>query len=152
MFQGLHTCVIIFVLIHADVRLPLAPRSRPRPRPPRPSPQNINLGTITTDARIATGEASECTNCGACASLLSKLVKVGGDDSDAYEWNCEFCGTKQVLELDEAELPVAGENSIDYIMEPAPAAPVAADGAAVTREEIDGLVLFVVDTSGSMVR
>ena len=154
---------------------------------------NINLGTITSTAAIATGEANECSGCGACASNLSTLTKLKASD-DTYEWKCEvrvglrgigthsrshlphllpplpcltrahapapphpqFCGASQVLELDEAELPAAGVNSVDYIIEPAAAAEVGTGGAGGAGGAVDagadagGLVLFVVDTSGSM--
>mmetsp|Transcript_25070 Transcript_25070/g.58183 ORF Transcript_25070/g.58183 Transcript_25070/m.58183 type:complete len:442 (-) Transcript_25070:939-2264(-) len=113
---------------------------------------NINLGTITSTAAIATGEANECSGCGACASNLSTLTKLKASD-DTYEWKCEFCGASQVLELDEAELPAAGVNSVDYIIEPAAAAEVGtggAGGAVDAGADAGGLVLFVVDTSGSM--
>ena len=58
-----------------------------------------------------------------------------------------------MLELDEAELPVAGVHSVDYIIEPAAAvegATVGASGEVDAGADAGGLVLFVVDTSGSM--
>jgi len=146
----------------AATAVPPEPRRQQRQRYHRKidtNVMNISLGTITSTATIATGEAQTCEGCGACASALSKLTKVEMPDigTEMYEWNCEFCGHSQTLELDAEELP-GTESTVDFILEPAvsnatgAATGAAAGGGGGSSKEMDGsgLVLFVVDTSGSM--
>lgn len=57
-------------------------------------------------------------------------------------WRCEFCGTQN--QVDEDERPQ--EPALDYVL----GAPDEAGQAAVVPEDEDTMVLFVIDTSGSM--
>lgn len=42
-----------------------------------------------------------------------------------YDWTCEFCDTVNRVELDDMEKPVEGQDSVDYVLEPAPVAATA---------------------------
>ena len=73
----------------------------------------------------------------------------GADEARALEegellWQCEFCGTNNVVAMDAEEVPTEG--SYDYMLAPAPEAPA---GSAAPSED-GGVVVFCVDTSGSM--
>jgi len=107
---------------------------------------NVNLGSLGGEVTVQTGEPQLCSNCGACLSAISPLTK---GHKGTFDWTCEFCGSYQRLELDEGEIPVSDVRAVDYIIEPAPCAPVVSDGA--TERPIQGsLVIFVLDISGSM--
>ena len=55
-------------------------------------------------------------------------------------WTCEFCGTHNVVTLDNEEIPTQG--CLDYIVEPAP--------AAMSKSESESIIVFCIDVSGSM--
>lgn len=70
-----------------------------------------------------------------------------------YAWDCEFCGTHNVLTLDEEELP---KNDItDYVLQTAPVTgaggAAGATAAGTTSGGVDdAIIVFCVDISGSM--
>jgi len=141
----------------------LRPTSQAPPRPPAPrrashrpvyrrradtNVLNVNLGTLGGEVAVQTGEPQLCSSCGACLSSFSTLTKCG---EDAYDWTCEFCGAYHRLELDEGEMPVAEAKAVDYIIEPAPCPSTSQpDAAAAQGAATGGLVVFVLDVSGSM--
>lgn len=48
-------------------------------------------------------------------------------EDGVYDWICEFCGTvNSRLELDDMEKPVEEQESVDYVLEPAPVSTAAA--------------------------
>ena len=53
-------------------------------------------------------------------------------------WACEFCGTRNTVEIDDEEVP--SKESMDYIVEPAPP----------RKGGSDAYTVFVCDVSGSM--
>lgn len=63
------------------------------------------------------------------------------DEGDLL-WKCEFCNTRNIVSLDEEELPTTG--TLDYVLEAAPAS------AAVEASADDSIVVFAIDVSGSM--
>ena len=58
-------------------------------------------------------------------------------------WGCEFCSHSNVVDLDDEEIPK--ENDTTFMLQPAPC--TAASGKTGVD---DSLVIFCVDTSGSM--
>lgn len=55
-------------------------------------------------------------------------------EEGVYDWTCEFCGTENSgIELDCMEKPVEGQESVDFVLEPAPAS-VAAAAARMSNE------------------
>ena len=61
------------------------------------------------------------------------------------EWMCEFCGSKNEVDVVPEELPT--EEDTTYMIAPAPLVGGGAGGAAGTE---DSLVIFCIDISGSM--
>ncbi|KAJ4463052.1 putative Circularly permutated Ras protein 1 [Paratrimastix pyriformis] len=136
-----------------------APRSAPRSAAHRVEAAGTNvvalqLSQLANDAVVHTGECIFCRQCGAAFSGLSRLVAAapapaatatagpaappapGGSEI----WTCEFCGTPNPINLDEEERP--HEDTVDYLLEPAP--------VAAPADMHDSLLVFVIDTSGSM--
>jgi len=101
---------------------------------------NVDMAALGNEASIATGDPALCSGCRACLSAVSTLTPAsakkgagegGGaaaddDDEGVYEWACEFCHQVNQVELDEMEKPVDGQDSVDYVLEAAPAAAAAA--------------------------
>lgn len=115
---------------------------------------SVTLGAVATAATMATGDAVLCVRCGAAFSAVSAAPMKKARVARISEWQCEFCGTHNAVNLTAEELP-EGE-SLDYLLEPAPVAdapvPAAAPaaGAGVSADGSDSLVVFVMDLSGSM--
>mmetsp|Transcript_35531 Transcript_35531/g.69696 ORF Transcript_35531/g.69696 Transcript_35531/m.69696 type:complete len:750 (+) Transcript_35531:32-2281(+) len=99
-----------------------------------------NTKQNSANCQLATGDVTFCgnSNCKAAFSSLSKLT-ASSEDEDARNWVCEFCSFTNCVELEEEEVPV--QPSVNYILEPA-------EEKEISNE--DGLLLFVVDVSGSM--
>jgi len=120
---------------------------------------SLELGTaLGADVPIATGDASVCKR---CAAYLSAKSKTFDEEFDSGEpeveirkmWRCEFCGTSQQIFLEEEEMPK--EESVDYLLNEegssaSSSSSVADPSAAVREERRDSMVVFCVDTSGSM--
>jgi len=124
---------------------------------------SVELGALTRPVDLATGDPIRCKQCQAifCASDAPNLTRVekegGGEDEDmtARVWTCRFCGCKQEIEVDDAEIPTSSVS--EYVVAPgeepeaAPAAGSEAAAAAGAAEpEDDCYVVFCVDVSGSM--
>lgn len=132
---------------------------------------SLNMRHLAEAAAPATGDPVFCTGCGAAMSSLSNVrtatgVPVFGPEAQAaregkaeetadsaaddaeQHWACEFCGTDNVVDVDEEEFP--SESSLEYLLEGAPAAEAtgSAGGDAVAAD--DSIVAYVLDTSGSM--
>ena len=60
-------------------------------------------------------------------------------------WICEFCGTKNTIEIAAEEIPKEGE--ILYLQQPQQSSKHATLVSGITN---DSIVVFCVDTSGSM--
>lgn len=78
------------------------------------------------------------------------------DPEDTRVWLCEFCDRRNLLDIDPEELP--GTDTRDYMLEPAPhvdlpeadqAAAAGGDAGDAQQQRVP-LVIFCVDTSGSM--
>jgi len=124
---------------------------------------SVELSTLCRPVELATGDPIRCKQCQAllCASDASGLVKVDkkdedGDDATTREWTCRYCGCKQELEIDDAEIPTASLS--EYVLAPGSEAAggeaAAAEGAAAAAhagsDDDDCYVVFCVDVSGSM--
>lgn len=87
-------------------------------------------------------KASEESAGGAGGAAAPEGKGEEGDDSEQL-WTCEFCGAANGVTLDAEELPVSG--SVDYVLEPPPSADLAR-----SRTGDDNIIIFCIDTSGSM--
>lgn len=93
------------------------------------------MAALGDAAAYATGDPSLCGGCRACLSAVSTLnpataitTETAGGHEGVYEWVCEYCHEKNRVELDDMEKPVDGQDSVDYVLEPAPAAASAVKG------------------------
>lgn len=97
------------------------------------------MAALGDAAAYATGDPSLCGGCRACLSAVSILnpaaaittESVGfpaGDHEGVYEWVCEYCHEVNRVELDDMEKPVDGQDSVEYVLEAAPAAAAAVEG------------------------
>mmetsp|Transcript_25119 Transcript_25119/g.32763 ORF Transcript_25119/g.32763 Transcript_25119/m.32763 type:complete len:715 (+) Transcript_25119:198-2342(+) len=102
----------------------------------------VNLGSLGGEATVATGDPKFCSRCQAYLNTESVVHAVEGEDFK-MQWDCEFCGEKNILEMVMEEKPSA--QSIDYIIENAAVAT-----SSMESESSGGLIIFVIDTSGSM--
>ncbi|CAB1097962.1 unnamed protein product [Ectocarpus sp. CCAP 1310/34] len=113
------------------------------------------MAALGNAAPYATGDATICSYCRACLSAVSVLAPVSDDSGavveDVYDWTCEFCHNTNRVELGRGELPVVGQDSVDYVLEAPPATAAAAtQGKGAGADQDESAVLFVIDTSGSM--
>ena len=98
----------------------------------------IRLDCLGEQAEIATGDAIMCCNCGAYLNCYSELVKQEGSEDDR-NWTCEFCGTLNVIQIDDEEVPQADQ--ISYIADQ-----FNEESKEVTSD--DAYIIFCVDISG----
>lgn len=75
---------------------------------------------------------------------INSVLKKDADSDGKYMWNCEFCYVDNIMELDEEELP--SNEALNYILEGA-AAHAVNEGKVAGDDE---LIIFCIDTSGSM--
>jgi len=124
---------------------------------------SVELGALYRKVDLATGDPVRCKQCHAifCASDAPCLVK--GDkmedgEEPSREWTCKYCGCKQEIDIDDAEIPT--RNVSEYVVVPgaaddgnaaAAAGAGSADAAAgAPAADDDCYVVFCVDVSGSM--
>lgn len=67
-----------------------------------------SLSTQTTEGEILTGERIECQDCTAMLNVNSDVIPEDKDDPECtnFTWECEFCGYKNNIVLEEGEKPV----------------------------------------------
>ena len=70
----------------------------------------IDFSTLADKAELATGDATFCVNCNSAFNFFSKI------ENDNI-WICEFCLTKNEVDLDDEERPKS--DAINYIIEAA---------------------------------
>ncbi|GAM23510.1 hypothetical protein SAMD00019534_066850 [Acytostelium subglobosum LB1] len=114
---------------------------------------NINLGTLSSDPTVATGDPLYCKGCKVIYSNINNFKQVKTSDGKTVpnvptaggvsggKWTCEFCGEITTFTMSEEEIPKS--NMVDYIIEPAPVSSKPTSGD-------DSMVIFCVDISGSM--
>lgn len=107
----------------------------------------IDLGTLGSEAdAVFSGDPQFCANCGACLNSESVLGPVEGE-AFKQSWECEFCEHANLLDMVAEEKP--SQASVDYMLSSGEAA--AQEAAAQGQGQGQGgLVLFVIDCSGSM--
>mmetsp|Transcript_33344 Transcript_33344/g.83779 ORF Transcript_33344/g.83779 Transcript_33344/m.83779 type:complete len:826 (-) Transcript_33344:85-2562(-) len=103
----------------------------------------IKLGELANQVSLATGDPCFCEGCNVVLSSFSKLLD-RTDGEEGQLWHCEFCGVVNELDLDPEEIPK--EPSVDYVL----VSPTAALDSAQAVDHGEQLVVFCVDTSGSM--
>mmetsp|Transcript_82 Transcript_82/g.140 ORF Transcript_82/g.140 Transcript_82/m.140 type:complete len:582 (-) Transcript_82:41-1786(-) len=99
----------------------------------------ISLDCLQKETEIATGDPTLCKE---CSSLLNSFSQLKKQDS-GYLWVCEFCGTQNLLDLEEGEIPSNPE--VTYIF-----GPVREVEETKQRRDDAASVVFCVDISGSM--
>ena len=99
----------------------------------------IEFNTLKEKAELATGDPTFCEKCKAVLNNISKVEMVGEEQI----WQCEFCLTKNKVDLEEEEKPQS--KAVNYIVE---AAAQVLDKQAMGQKDIS--VIFCVDQSGSM--
>ncbi|XP_048768214.1 circularly permutated Ras protein 1-like [Ostrea edulis] len=100
---------------------------------------SIDFKKIIAPSNMHTGDPVHCTSCDVILSSLSKITT----REDQKMWHCEFCGTDNELDVEEEEIP--RNNDVTYMLEPGLS--TASSGLSGKDES---LVIFCVDTSGSM--
>ena len=76
----------------------------------------VKLDCLENKGKVVTGDAHLCKT---CASVFSNISKISGKitkDGEEQIWICEFCNTKNVVNLDYEEIPLSG--SVTYLTEP----------------------------------
>lgn len=85
-------------------------------------------GTAAAAAAVGAGVGVGAGVSAGASTSAQGNVGPGGDVIEGmYDWTCEYCENVNRVELGPMEKPVEGEESVDYVLEPAPA--VAAGGA-----------------------
>lgn len=106
---------------------------------------SINMSTLKHGSEMATGDPVFCTSCNAAFNMYSKVEEVKSTDGGDIQqiWTCEFCCTKNPVNLEPEEIPKT--NQVNYIVEAA---------AQVHEKKMHGgsnvSVVFAIDISGSM--
>ncbi|XP_046374284.1 circularly permutated Ras protein 1-like isoform X1 [Haliotis rufescens] len=119
-----------------------APTHAPKSRKFRRADTNvvsIRLNELVAPSNMHAGDPVYCTQ---CQAILSKLAQIVSDGTDKV-WQCNFCGERNLVDVEEEEIPQMDD--VTFLIEPAPA--TQATGVS-GREE--SLVIFCVDVSGSM--
>lgn len=100
---------------------------------------SIRFDTLKKSSAMHAGEAISCSDCQAILSQISHITEDGPDKV----WKCEFCGTRNVVEIEDEERPTADD--VTYLMEPA----LTTEGMSASGRD-ESIVVFCIDTSGSM--
>jgi hypothetical protein len=109
------------------------------PPPPQANTNilSIDLGSLSKEVKLFTGDPTICTGCESIFNSGS-VLKPGEDG--AQIWECEFCGLVNNVRLEDEEIP-KGDQAVDYMLSPASEKTVSLDSKTV---------LFCIDVSGSM--
>lgn len=99
----------------------------------------VKLNQLKAPSNMHAGDPTFCTSCSAILSKVSKPVVEEGEKV----WTCEFCTQRNIVDIEEEEVPT--EEDVTFMLEPAPS--TVASGPSGLDES---LVIFCVDTSGSM--
>lgn len=99
----------------------------------------LELGKLGEAAVVATGDPVFCSKCKSMFNFHSVIAEQE-NSNQGKQWACEFCEEKNPIDIVEEEIPK--QDTIDYLLEPAPELNEA-QGESNT-------VIFVIDTSGSM--
>lgn len=100
---------------------------------------SIKFNTLVMPSNMHTGDAVYCTS---CRSILSHISEIKTED-DSKVWTCEFCGERNVIDVEDEEVPKVDD--VTFMLEPALS--TTASGPKGTDES---LIVFCIDISGSM--
>lgn len=77
----------------------------------------IEFSTLKDEAELATGDPLICQTCQAIFNSLSKIKEVDQIGYTGQIWECEFCNTKNKVNLEPEEMPKT--DKVNYILEAA---------------------------------
>lgn len=100
---------------------------------------SLRFDTLKKPSTMHAGEVIQCSSCEAIMSNISKIE----DDGPDKVWKCEFCGNRNLVDIEEEEKP--GADDVTYLIEAALS--TTAIGSSGRDESI---VVFCIDVSGSM--
>ncbi|KAK3097067.1 hypothetical protein FSP39_006081 [Pinctada imbricata] len=100
---------------------------------------SIDFQKVISPSNMHTGDPVHCFSCGAVLSSISRIQNEG----DNKVWICEFCETKNILEIEVEEIPK--NNDVTFMLEPS----LSTSTSGPTGLD-ESLVIFCVDISGSM--
>ena len=80
---------------------------------------SINMSTLKNGSELATGDPIFCENCHAAFNMHIHYeeVKCEEGEPEGQIWACEFCNTKNKIQIEPEEIPKTKE--VTYIMEAA---------------------------------
>jgi len=107
---------------------------------------HISLASLAEKIDFATGDPTQCKNCGCFLSACSEksIVKEGSDTV----WNCEFCAFKNKIILDPAEMPKNA--TMTHVLAGKPEEESKEKSMKIEKKDSDISVIFCIDNSGSM--
>ena len=76
----------------------------------------IEFKTLADQAELASGDPMVCAHCKALFNIFSKVEEEKNDESDQV-WICEFCNSKNPVDIEEEEKPKS--KAVNYILEAA---------------------------------
>ncbi|KAL5473515.1 hypothetical protein EMCRGX_G028006 [Ephydatia muelleri] len=110
----------------------------------------VKFNKLTEPSNVHAGDAVTCanSNCTAVLSFVSKVTTPVADGSDQGNkvWVCEFCGTKNSIDIVPEEIPTSPDTT--YLLAPPPA--VESDKSGHGGDVDETLAIFCIDVSGSM--
>ncbi|KAJ8311068.1 hypothetical protein KUTeg_011383 [Tegillarca granosa] len=74
---------------------------------------SIKFNTLVMPSNMHTGDAVYCTS---CRSILSHISEIKTED-DSKVWTCEFCGERNVIDVEDEEVPKVDD--VTFMLEPA---------------------------------
>ena len=99
----------------------------------------VSLSCLKQGSNLATGDPIFCQDCKSLLSSFSHLIRT----DQKMIWECEFCGFKNVLTIEDEELPTSPE--LTYILESA-----AQVSNSTNKTSESSTIIFCIDISGSM--
>jgi len=120
-----------------DVKKPAPVIAAPPPPQANTNILSIDLGSLSKEVKLFTGDPTSCT---ACDSIFNSGSVLKPGEDGAQIWECEFCGVVNNVRLEDEEIP-KGDQAVDYMLSPASDKTVSLDSKTV---------VFCIDVSGSM--
>ncbi|XP_076466661.1 uncharacterized protein LOC143297936 [Babylonia areolata] len=103
---------------------------------------NIVSLRFDTLKKPSTMHAGETIKCAGCEAMMSNISGIEDDGPDKV-WKCEFCGYRNLVDIDEDEKPAADD--VTYLIEAA-----LSTTTCGTSGRDESIVVFCIDISGSM--
>ncbi|CAF2229853.1 unnamed protein product [Rotaria magnacalcarata] len=128
----------------------LTSHKRKRLRKPDTNVLSVKFNRLLQPGEMHAGDPVYCKACNAIASHLSKIQNETNEndtserpDEPESKWCCEFCLHTNGVDIEQSDLPK--QEDATYLVSPAPVV----HGSNMTGVD-DSIVLFLIDTSGSM--